>query len=112
MGMKASSLFMLILAAALYAVEPEWVSIALRLTGESSAVRERSIEQLHLKVTASNEFMVKFYEKLGFERGELEVNAVKIDGEYYDWLAMQLSIQDYLDSQRKLKRSSETQKLG
>lgn len=53
------------------------------------------VEQVHLVVTASNVFAVKFYEKLGFVPGQMQYNAVKIEGQYYDWLPMRLSMQEY-----------------
>lgn len=67
---------------------------------------KNGIEQVHLIVTVSNKFVVEFYERLGFERGEIQYRAVKIDGQYYDWLPMKLSIRDY-----KVEQSKSRQKL-
>ena len=53
------------------------------------------VEQVHLVVTASNVFAVDFYAKLGFVPGQMQYKAVKIEGQYYDWLPMRLSMSEY-----------------
>lgn len=59
------------------------------------------IEQVHLIVTASNTFAIKFYEDLGFEGGEIQHKAIKIDDQYYDWLPMKLSMKEYIAGKTK-----------
>jgi len=70
---------------------------------------EEGVEQIHIIVTVSNEFAVQFYKNLGFVPGEIRYQAVIIDGEYYDWQPMMLSMHEYRSRQPK-KAASTLQK--
>ena len=48
------------------------------------AFHELGLHKVYLSVLAENIRAQKFYEKCGFKREGLEVDAVKINGEYHD----------------------------
>jgi RimJ/RimL family protein N-acetyltransferase len=54
------------------------------------AKRNQSIKNVSLGVRATNQYAIKLYEKLGFERIGIHKNFFCIDGNYYDEILMDL----------------------
>lgn len=62
---------------------------------------EQGIEVVQLIVTASNKYVIEWYERLGFVRTTIEYNAAKVNGISYDWQHMELDMRTYAATQMK-----------
>ncbi len=56
---------------------------------------QSGIMQVNIIVTATNKRVIEWYQKMGFEKGEIMPNQMIVDGQSYDWVPLYLDLGEY-----------------